>query len=704
MKKILSTLVAVSLGLLTSKATVILNETFTYTDGPLAGPSSVSAGAWVTHSGTTGQVDVVSGVMNITQAESEDVSIAITNATFPAPFTNEVLYVGFKVNFSTLPTGSGTYFAHFRDSTTGGFRCRLFANTTGAAAGKYRLGISSITSAIGTNITTDLDTGIEYKVVVRFSGSTNATLWINPTSESSFVNRGDAPAEALNSYTGTRYFAFRQAASEGIMTVDDLQVGTSFSDVQTIGGPPSISGLVNVSIPANANTGAMPFLISDVETPANSLTVAAYSSNPTLAPSPASFAFGGSGGSRSLTVTPASGQEGVATIDVVVTDGSAASSTNTFTLTVGAPTISSIAEQTIATNTFGGPIAFTVGDNETTPGSLTVSAVSSNTAVIADADIGIQNLGGGNRTITFTNLGIAGVTEITVTVNDGTHNVSTKFVVTAYPLLGLVLADDFTYPDGSITNNTSNFWTSHSGTTGAETLNGKLLLFATNSADINAFLTNTPYTAASGTVLYSRFVVNFSVLPTANGVGEYFAHFKEFANTQFRARIFATTNGAAAGHYRIGIANGGFTTTTFPWDLTPGASYVIISRYNIATATSRLWVSPVNESSPSVDATDLFGPVTIYSYAFRQNAGIGGLSVDRLAVGSTFADVQLNITPSPSSLTIQQYGTDSVVSWSDAVSALQTATSVTGPYSSLSTATSPYTNAASGNRFFRLKY
>jgi hypothetical protein len=702
MKKILSTLVAVSLGLLTSKATVILNETFTYADGPLTGPSSVSSGAWFTHSGTTGQVNVASGAAIITQAGSEDISTAITNATFPTPFTTEVLYVSFKVNFSTAP-GAGTYFAHFRDAGTG-FRCRLFANNTGAAPGKFRLGIQNF-SASTTNIQTDLDPSVDYKVVIRFQGSTNATIWINPTSEGSIVNRADGNDLTPNTYNGTRFFAFRQGANtQGICTIDDLKVGTLFSDVQTIGGPPSISGLSNVGIPASSNTGPMPFVISDVETPAASLTLTAYPSNPTLTPSPASFSFGGSGENRTLTVTPASGVEGTSVIDVVVTDGSAESSTNTFTLVVGAPTISSIVEQSIATNTFGGPVAFTVGDNETSPGLLTVSATSSNTAVIADTDIAIQNLGGGSRTITFTNIGTAGVTEITVTVTDGTHNISTKFVVTAFPLLGLVLADDFSYADGSITNNTLNFWASHSGTTGADVLGGKLRLYATNSADINAFLTNTPYTPASGTILYSRFVVNFSVLPTATGTGEYFAHFKEFANTQFRARIFATTNGAASGHYRIGIANGGFASTTFPWDLTPGASYVIISRLNIATGNSRLWVSPVSESSPSVDGTDSIGPVTIYSYAFRQNAGIGGLSIDNLAIGSTFADVQLNITPSPSSLTIQQYGTDSVVSWSDAVSALQTATSVTGPYSSLSTATSPYTNAASGNRFFRLKY
>ena len=694
MKKLLLTLGIAGLMAINSHASLILSNSFAYPDGSLTNVSAGSPlGVWTNHSGS-GTLDVSGGKVLLSQANAPDVSSGLTGGPYT---TNGYLYASFKVNFSALPLGIGTYFWHFKNSGND-FRARVFASITGAGAGTFRVGIAAGT-ATAIFIPVDLSLGSEYKLVVRYN-TTNAlsTLWISPTSEAAITSRADSTDIPLAPVAPPIIaVSFRQSGSNpgmGVLTVDDLLVGTAFTDVQTIGGPPSISGLVNVSIPASSSTTAMPFLISDVETPLNSLTLAAYSSNAGLAPSPSSFTFGGSGGSRTLTVTPVAAAQGTSVIDVVVTDGSALSATNTFTITVGAPT-----------NTVIGPIAFTVGDNETSPGLLTVSATSSNTAVIADTDINIQNLGGGSRTISLTNFGTAGITEITVTVSDGTHNVSKKFLATSYPLIGLVLGDDFSYADGSLTNNTLNFWASHSGTTGADLLNGKLLLYATNSADVNAFLTNTPYAASGGFVFYSRFVVSHTTLPTATGTGEYFAHFKEFGNNQLRGRVFTTTNGAASGHYRIGISSGGFVTTTFPWDLTPGASYVVISRYNVASSSSRLWISPVNESSLSVDSTDLTAPVTIYSYAFRQNAGIGALSVDSLAVGTSFSDVQLNIIPSAAPLTIQQSGTNAILTWSNPVFAFQSATNVVGPYISIPTATSPFTNPISGDqKYFRLKY
>src|SRR5262245_42241589 len=91
-----------------TSAAPILVETFSYPDGPLV---TGSAGKWASHSGTANQVDVASGKVNLTQAESEDVNAGLTGA----PYTGPTLYASFIVNFSTLPAGSGGYFAHFKD-------------------------------------------------------------------------------------------------------------------------------------------------------------------------------------------------------------------------------------------------------------------------------------------------------------------------------------------------------------------------------------------------------------------------------------------------------------------------------------------------------------------------------------------------------------------------------------------------------------
>src|SRR5215813_10368049 len=54
------------------QAALIFSDSFDYTNGPLV---TASGGTWVHHSGsTTGEVNVVSGRVFLTQAESEDVS------------------------------------------------------------------------------------------------------------------------------------------------------------------------------------------------------------------------------------------------------------------------------------------------------------------------------------------------------------------------------------------------------------------------------------------------------------------------------------------------------------------------------------------------------------------------------------------------------------------------------------------------------
>jgi len=106
------------------------------------------------------------------------------------------------------------------------------------------------------------------------------------------------------------------------------------------------------------------------------------------------------------------------------------------TLTVTAvddtPTISEISAQTTLEDTATGPIAFTVGDVETAATSLTVTATSSNQALVAAAGIALGG-NGSNRTITLTPVANAsGTSTITVTVADGTGGLTAtrSFVLT----------------------------------------------------------------------------------------------------------------------------------------------------------------------------------------------------------------------------------------------------------------------------------
>src|SRR5204863_3091826 len=102
--------------------------------------------------------------------------------------------------------------------------------------------------------------------------------------------------------------------------------------VTPVNDAPTISDIADQTTAEDTATGAIAFTIGDVETLAADLTVTGTSSNPTLVPS-ANIVFGGSGASRTVTVTPALNQFGSATITATVSDGSLTVGTS-FVVTV----------------------------------------------------------------------------------------------------------------------------------------------------------------------------------------------------------------------------------------------------------------------------------------------------------------------------------------------------------------------------------
>lgn len=222
----------------------------------------------------------------------------------------------------------------------------------------------------------------------------------------------------------------------------------------------------------------------------------------------------------------------------------------------------------------------------------------------------------------------------------------------------LVLTDDFTYANGAISSVSGGSWLVHSGTdSGATALNvtsGQAIInqggTAGGGADVNRLLSTTFDPATDNTSkLYSAFTVNFSALPvTGDSDGSYFAHLKSSAANEFYARIGANTNGAAAGTFRLTVANETYNvanTVEFPQDLSLNTTYTVVARLDLANDRTTLWIDPLSEASTSVTAIDVitYAVGAINSYALRQGtSGTGApgiLAVDGLRVATTFAEV-----------------------------------------------------------------
>ena len=118
---------------------------------------------------------------------------------------------------------------------------------------------------------------------------------------------------------------------------------------------------------------------------------------------------------------------------MTVSDGTA-STPQTFTVTVTAvndtPTIAPIAPVTTTEDTASAPVTFTIGDVETPATALTVTATSSNVALVPDANLVLSGTGA-DRTLVITPAADqAGTATITVTVSDGTASTPQTFTVT----------------------------------------------------------------------------------------------------------------------------------------------------------------------------------------------------------------------------------------------------------------------------------
>ncbi len=325
--------------------------------------------------------------------------------------------------------------ANFRQAVSGG------AAPTMAAIGDLTIAEDGVTASIAVTIA-DADTAA-------------ASLTVSALSASPALVPNTAAALALGGSGANRTLVVTPAANGSgaasiTVTVSDGTQSASRTFVLTVtavNDPPAIVRSPGAATVAPGVAAHTTVTVSDLDTAGSALALSTSSSNPSLLPSGnVGVAVTGTTASSRMfhvTMTPAPGQSGAATVTLSGLDGGAPVTT-TFALTVTAgnqPPVFAAGVPTTVSMAVSTPVSFevTLSDPDSAGTLLTLAGITTNAAVLANAGIAVAAVGSTatSRTFSVTLTPVAGATGtggVTFTAADGvataTHTVQLSVAAT----------------------------------------------------------------------------------------------------------------------------------------------------------------------------------------------------------------------------------------------------------------------------------
>jgi glucose/arabinose dehydrogenase len=186
----------------------------------------------------------------------------------------------------------------------------------------------SLTALVQDTESPEASLSYEWYTILHHNDHTHSSP-ADPAHASSTILSPTGPDDGVSLY----YYEILLVVTDpqGLTTTRSAQINPDYAGINSA---PAITALPNQFGAPGSAIGPLAFTVGDAETPAGSLTVGGVSSNPILVPA-GNIVFGGSGSSRTVTLTPAAGQTGTATITLTASDGSLSASTG-FTVTIAA--------------------------------------------------------------------------------------------------------------------------------------------------------------------------------------------------------------------------------------------------------------------------------------------------------------------------------------------------------------------------------
>lgn len=320
-------------------------------------------------------------------------------------------------------------------------------------------GIQFFTSTLGyenIQVSFDQENSATASKYWRFQYTTNGTTWddyvvLQSAGSTAWLQQRTVDLSAMpgvrnNPNFGVRYVSEFESTATGAGIASYVgnsgtygTAGTLWVDMVTVSGvaynpangDPTISQIANQTNRVNQTVGPLSFTVSDPETAASQITLSAMSLNQTLFKDQ-NITFGGSDGSRTITLIPETDQLGTATIIVFVDDTTGKKTSMRFNVTIlplnTTPTLTAIGNQVLIANTFTN-IPFTVSDLETSPDNL-IYTIETTAPEVISPSVG-QILGtGSDRILKLTaTTNDLGSTKMRLIVSDGTLAVTNLFTL-----------------------------------------------------------------------------------------------------------------------------------------------------------------------------------------------------------------------------------------------------------------------------------
>lgn len=296
-------------------ATISTIPTQTTTNGAAVGPLAITVGD---DAGPNGVV--------LTGAGSNPALVAAGSLTFAGAGANRTL------NFTTTAGVFGTSIITVTATDTAG------AVTTSS----FLVNVPNMAPTVSTVADQAPAAGATVgplSITVGDDGGANGVTLTGTSSNPALVSNGSIVFSGTGAARGITFVAAPNTFGTATITVTATDALGALSTTSfAVNVPQPANGVPTIgSIPANTITlpmtssAALPFQVSDPE--GSALTLTATSSNPGLVPV-SGISFGGSGGNRTVTVTPTAGGTGNSVITITVTDAVGGSSSTSFLFTV----------------------------------------------------------------------------------------------------------------------------------------------------------------------------------------------------------------------------------------------------------------------------------------------------------------------------------------------------------------------------------